>query len=152
MATEKTFVMIKPDGIQRSLTGEVISRFENKGLKILAMKMVKITQDKAEEHYAEHKGKSFYDPLIEFITSGPVLQFVLEGLDAIKIVRKIVGATNPADAEPGTIRGDYVLCTTFNVIHASDSPTSSTREIALFFKPEEIHTYSKNLEDYYCRS
>lgn len=144
--------MIKPDGIQRSLTGEVISRFENKGLKILGIKMVKLEREKAEEHYAEHKGKPFYDPLIKFITSGPVIQFILEGTDAIRIVRKMVGATNPADAEPGTIRGDYVLCTTFNVIHASDSSQSSDREIALFFKPEEIHNYSKSLEDHYCRS
>jgi len=144
--------MIKPDGIQRSLIGEVISRFENKGLKILAMKMARINRGKAEEHYAEHKEKSFFDPLIKFITSGPVIQFILEGPDAIRIVRKIVGATNPADAEPGTIRGDYVLCTTFNVIHASDSLQSSDREISLFFKPEEIHRYSKSLEDHYCRT
>ena len=152
MAIEKTFIMIKPDGIQRSLAGGIISRFENKGLKIIALKMIRISRPKAEEHYEEHKGKTFYDPLINFITSGPVIQFVLEGQNAISIVRKLIGATNPADAEPGTIRGDYVLCTTFNVIHASDSPQSAAREISLFFNEDEIQIYNKNLEDYYCRT
>ncbi len=152
MSIEKTFVMIKPDGIQRSLAGGIISRFENKGLKIIALKMITISKIKAEEHYKEHKEKPFYDPLIKFITSGPVIQFVLEGQNAINIVRKLVGATNPADAEPGTIRGDYVLCTTFNIIHASDSPKSADREISIFFNEDEIHNYNKNLEDYYCRT
>jgi len=152
LSLEKTFIMIKPDGIQRSLAGGIISRFENKGLKIIAMKMIRINRPKAEEHYEEHKGKPFYDPLITFITSGPVIQFVLEGQNAISIVRKLVGATNPADAEPGTIRGDYVLCTTFNIIHASDSPQSAAREISLFFNDDEIHNYNKNLKDYYCRN
>ena len=152
MSIEKTFIMIKPDGIQRSLVGGIISKFENKGLKIIALKMITLSRPKAEEHYEEHKGKTFYDPLINFITSGPVIQFVLEGQNAISIVRKLIGATNPAEAEPGTIRGDYVLCTTFNVIHASDSPQSAAREISLFFNEDEIHIYNKNLEDYYCRT
>ncbi|MEN8222768.1 MAG: nucleoside-diphosphate kinase [Acidobacteriota bacterium] len=148
MPTEKTFIMIKPDGIQRGLAGGIISKFEKKGLKIVAMKMMTLTKERAEKHYAEHQGKGFYGSLIEFITSGPVIAFILEGPKAISIVRKLVGATNPADADPGTIRGDYVLYTTFNIIHASDSPESAGREIKLFFANEEIQSYNLRLEDF----
>lgn len=147
MSIEKTFVMIKPDGIQRGLAGKLISRFEKKKLKIIAMKMLTLSKEMAEKHYAEHKGKDFYEPLISFITSGPVIAFVLKGPEVISIVRKLVGATNPRDAEPGTIRGDHALLTTFNIIHASDSRESAGREIGLFFDSEEIQSYSFKLED-----
>ena len=148
MSIEKTFVMIKPDGIQRGLAGDIISRFEKKGLKIIAMKMLTLSKEMAEKNYTEHKGKDFYESLISFITSGPVIAFVLKGTEAISIVRKLVGATNPADAEAGTIRGDHVLLTTFNIIHASDSSESAGREIGLFFDSKEIQNYSLKLKDY----
>lgn len=142
MTLEKTFVMIKPDGVQREIAGEIISRFERKGLKLVAMKMEKLSQKTAEKHYAEHVGKGFYDELISFITSGPVILTVWEGMDAVKIVRKVVGATSPDKAEPGTIRGDFVIYTTFNVVHASDSVETANREIGLFFDESEIFDYS----------
>ncbi len=146
MNIEKTFAMIKPDGIQRGMVGEVLSRFEKKGLKIVAMKMLKIDKTLAENHYAEHKGKSFYPLLIDFILSGPVIAFILEGPNAINAVRKLVGATDPDEAEPGSIRGDHVLFTTFNIIHASDSPESSEKEISLFFSLEEIFNYNLEIQ------
>ncbi|MCK4765067.1 MAG: nucleoside-diphosphate kinase [Candidatus Aminicenantes bacterium] len=148
MAVEKTFVMIKPDGIQREIAGEIISRFERKGLKLVGMKMIKMSREKAETHYGEHKGKGFYDELIAFITSGPVILSVWEGLEAIKIVRKVVGATSPDKAEPGTIRGDFVLCTTFNVVHASDSGETAKKEISHFFEDNEIFDYSLPLGEF----
>ncbi len=118
--TEETFVMVKPDGVQRGLVGEVISRFEKKGLKINGIKMLNIDLDLALKHYSEHREKEFHNDLISFITSGPVVAMVLEGPDAIRIVRKVVGSTTPEDAAPGSIRGDYAIVTTFNIIHASD--------------------------------
>ena len=148
MNIEKTFVMIKPDGVQRGLVGEVISRFEKKGLKINGIKMVNIDRELASKHYFEHRGKNFFSELIKFITSGPVVAMVLKGPDAISIVRKLVGATAPKDAEPGSIRGDYVIFTTFNIVHASDSPESSAREIKLFFQESELSGYRLNLESY----
>ncbi|MCK5057045.1 MAG: nucleoside-diphosphate kinase [Candidatus Aminicenantes bacterium] len=148
MTVEKTFIMIKPDGIQREIAGEIISRFERKGLKLLGMKMMKLTREKAEKHYAEHVGKGFYDELISFITSGPVIASVWEGVNAVQIVRKVVGATSPDKAEPGTIRGDFVLCTSFNVVHASDSTETAKREITLFFDESEIYNYSLKIKDF----
>jgi len=148
MTAEKTFVMIKPDGIQREISGEIISRFERKGLKLVGVKMMKLSREKAEKHYEEHVGKGFYDELISFITSGPVIASVWEGLDAVRIVRKVVGATSPDKAEPGTIRGDFVLCTTFNVVHASDSTETAKREISLFFEESEIFDYSLKIKDF----
>lgn len=152
MSIEKTFIMIKPDGVQRGLTGEIISKFEKKGLKIIAMKMLTMSPEMAGIHYGEHKEKAFYKSLIHFITSGPVLAFVLEGPGAIGIVRKLVGATDPANAEPGSIRGDHAVFTTFNIVHASDSAESSERERALFFKNEEIQNYTLELEKYLFQS
>jgi nucleoside-diphosphate kinase len=146
MAVERTFVMIKPDGIQRRLLGEVIARFERKGLKMLALKMMKIDRRLAEKHYEVHKGKPFYKGLIEFITSGPVAATVWSGEAGISIVRKVVGATSPAKAEPGTIRGDFAISTGFNIIHASDAPETAQREIDLFFLPEEILDYDLTIE------
>jgi nucleoside-diphosphate kinase len=140
---ERTFVMVKPDGVQRGLVGEIISRLERKGLKIVAMKMLKIPKELAEEHYAEHKAKPFFSSLVSYITSGPVVAMVVEGKNAVKVVRKLVGATNPSEAEPGTIRGDFGLDLGRNVVHASDSMASAEREIGLFFRKEEILDYRR---------
>ena len=130
---EKTFSMIKPDGIQRGLVGEILKRFEKKGIKIAAMKFMMISKDLAEKHYEAHKGKGFYGGLIRFITSSPVLAIFFEGEDVINIVRKLAVATSPEAALPGTVRGDYSLDVEYNLIHASDSPESAKREINLFF-------------------
>lgn len=141
MTKERTFVMVKPDGVQRGLIGETINRFERKGLKPVALKMLRIDKTLAEKHYAVHKGKHFYDRLIEFITAGPVVAGIWEGDNAISIVRKLVGATKPDDAEPGSIRGDFVINTTLNVIHASDGPETADYEMNLFFNKNEILDY-----------
>ena len=141
--TERTFVMVKPDGVQRGLVGEIIRRLERKGLKIVAMKMLKIDEDLAKEHYAEHREKPFFKNLVKYITSGPVVAMVVEGKEAVRVVRNLVGATNPVEANPGTIRGDFGLDIGRNVVHASDSIESAKREISLFFKPEEILEYER---------
>ncbi len=141
---EKTFIMIKPDGVQRNLVGEIISRFEKKGLKLVAMKMLYISRSMAEEHYQEHVGKSFFEELVSFITSGPVVAMVWEGLEVIPLAREMMGKTNPSVAAPGTIRGDYAIFTGNNVIHGSDSPQSAEREINIFFKTEELINYKKD--------
>ena len=134
----RTFAMVKPDGVEKGLVGEIISRFEKKGLKIVALKIIKITPEIAEKHYGEHEGKPFFADLVNFITSGPVAAMVLEGENVIPTVRTMMGATNPQDAAPGTIRGDYALTIDENIIHGSDSPESAMREIGIFFKEEEI--------------
>ena len=139
----RTLVLIKPDGVIRSKIGEIISRFENKGLKIVALKMVKLTKQKAEQHYAVHKGKPFYDSLLNYITSGPLVAIMIEGDNCIEIVRKLVGATNGAKAEPGTIRGDFSTGIDFNLIHASDSEDSAAYEIPIFFEEKEIMSYER---------
>lgn len=143
---EKTFVMIKPDGVQRNLVGEIIDRFERKGLKFVSIKMMQVDKETAFQHYAEHKEKLFFEGLLRHITSAPVISMVLEGKDAIDQVRKIVGATNPSDAEPGSIRGDFAVEIGRNLVHASDSPESAEKEIALFFEKREIIPYEKNIE------
>lgn len=148
MCIEETFIIIKPDGIQRGLLGKIISRFEEKGLKLIALKMIHIDKNLAKEHYSEHIGKPFYERLIEFITSGPVVAGVLKGEKAINIVRKLAGATSPDNAEPGTIRGDFAINTTFNIIHASDSSSTAKKEIAIFFQKDEIFTYDLALEQW----
>jgi nucleoside-diphosphate kinase len=135
--------MLKPDAVQRCLIGEIISRFEKKGLKIVAMKMIRIDRALAEKHYEEHREKAFFQSLVDYITSAPVVAMVVEGKDAVKIVRTLVGATNPAEALPGTVRGDFGLDIGRNVIHASDSTKSAEREINLFFKPDEILDYER---------
>ncbi|HDP97373.1 MAG TPA: nucleoside-diphosphate kinase [Euryarchaeota archaeon] len=140
---ERTFVMIKPDGVKRGLAGEIVSRFESRGIKICAMKMMRIQKELAERHYAEHKGKSFFDPLLGYITSGPVICMVLEGDNVISIARTMMGRTNPQDADPGTIRGDLAMQTGRNIIHGSDSSESAKREIELFFNDYEILKYDK---------
>lgn len=130
---EQTLVLIKPDGVRRRLCGEILNRYERKGLSIVAMQLVQVPRSLAEDHYAEHKNKPFFGELVDFITSGPVLAFVLSGEHAIATVRTLNGATNPQDAVPGSIRGDYALTMDANVVHASDSIEAATREIALWF-------------------
>ena len=138
---ERTLIIIKPDGVQRRLIGEVISRFEEKGLKIVAAKFFQISKELAEKHYQMHKDKPFFQRAIEYISSAPVLLMVLEGAKVIEISRKIMGATFGYDAVPGTIRGDFGISQTYNLIHGSDSAQSSRCEIDLYFKPEEIIDY-----------
>jgi nucleoside-diphosphate kinase len=138
---QKSFVMLKPDAILRRLTGKILTRFEERGLQILAAKMMIIPRDQAEEHYAEHKEKPFFGDLVDYITSGPVLAMVIEGDECISLIRKMVGATNPQEADLGTIRGDFAIQTGRNIVHASDSPASAEREIALFFQDDEICEY-----------
>jgi len=143
---ERTFIILKPDCIQRGISGEIISRFEKKGLKIVGMKLILISKEKAEYHYAEHKEKPFFGELVDFIISSPVVVIVLEGDDAIKMARKLSGATKAIDAEPGTIRGDYVLHTGQNIVHTSDSVESATREINNFFDEKEIISYKRDFD------
>lgn len=140
---ETTFLMVKPDGVQRGLLGSVIKRLEDRGLRITAMKMMTIEQERAEEHYAEHEGKDFYEPLLEYITSGPVVAMAVVGKDAISMVRKMVGATDPHEANPGTIRGDYGIEIGRNIVHAADSPDSAERELDIFFDKSEYNNYTK---------
>lgn len=148
MTTEKTLVLIKPDGIMKRLTGEILSRFERKGLKIAAIKMLNVSIDIAEKHYSVHKGKPFYGSLIEYITSGPVVAMVLEGDGAIAVVRKMIGSTDGSKAEPGTIRGDFAMSVNFNTVHASDSAESAAYEIPIFFKEQEVLKYEMPDKDY----
>lgn len=138
---EKTLVIIKPDGVQRRLVGEIIARFEKKGLKIAGLKMMHIDKEIAERHYGAHKGKKFYESLMLFISSSPVVVLALEGGNAIAIVRKMMGKTFGSEAEAGTIRGDFGVSNSFNLVHGSDSPESAETELALFFKPSELPKY-----------
>ena len=145
MTRERTFVMVKPDGVQRGLVGEVISRLEERGLKLVGSKFMQIDEELAGEHYAEHQDKPFFDGLVSFITSGPVMAMVWEGQDATRQVRRMMGETDPADADPGTIRGDLGLDLGRNVIHGSDheDPGSNEREIDLFFDDDELLDYER---------
>lgn len=138
---EKSFVMIKPDAVQRKLIGEIVQRIEQKGLKLVGAKLMTVPQSLAETHYGEHEGKPFYESLISFITSAPVFAMVVEGENAVAVSRHIIGSTNPSEATPGSIRGDLGLTVGRNVIHGSDSVESAEREIALWFKEEEISSY-----------
>ena len=135
---EKTLIILKPDAVQRGLAGQIIQRFERKGLQLLGMKLMRIPQQLAEAHYEPPKGKPFYPGLLRFMTSSPTVVMALAGRDAITISRKLMGATFGSKAEPGTIRGDFGVSNSFNLIHGSDSPESAQRELALFFKPEEL--------------
>jgi nucleoside-diphosphate kinase len=130
---QRTFVMIKPDAVARGLIAQIIQRFEDTGLKIERLELGQVTPEQAKANYAEHEGKPFYDSLITYITSGPVVKMVLSGPESVMVVRKLMGATNPRDAAPGTVRGDYGLALDANVVHGSDSPESAKREIAIFF-------------------
>ena len=138
MALERTLIILKPDAVQRSLCGEIICRFEKKGLQIVGMKMMKIAPQLAETHYESHRGKPFYAGLVKFMTSSPVIIMALAGKDAIAIARNMMGATFGSKAAPGTIRGDLGVSNSFNLIHGSDSPESAARELSLFFKGEEL--------------
>ncbi|AGI84864.1 Nucleoside diphosphate kinase [Candidatus Methanomethylophilus alvi Mx1201] len=141
---ERTYLMVKPDGVQRGLVGEIMSRFEKKGLKLVAAKLMVIPKETAEKHYAEHKDKKFFPSLISYITSGPVFAMVWEGENAVQVCRNIMGKTNPQESAPGTIRGDYCMVTGVNIIHGSDSPESAAREIGIFFRPEDLVDYKRD--------
>jgi nucleoside-diphosphate kinase len=130
---DRTLILVKPDAFARGLTGEIVARFERKGLKIVAMRHLTVTRELAERHYAEHAERPFFGELVDFITSGPIVAMVLEGVDAIKAARQVIGATNPLEAAPGTIRGDFAIEMGTNMVHGSDAPESGTREAALFF-------------------
>lgn len=143
---ERTFVMLKPDCVQRHLVGRVIACFEEKGYKIVGLKMLRLSREKAEEHYAEHRGKPFYEALVEYITSGPVVAMVLEGKGVIAAVRQMMGSTDPLQAAPGTIRGRFGVDVGRNVVHGSDGPASAAREVALFFRPDELISYRRQDE------
>ena len=138
---ERTLVVLKPDAVQRGLAGSILARFERKGLKIVAMKMMQIPRELATQMYTEHEGKDFHEPLLEFVTVSPVVVLVLEGLAAVEIVRGMLGPTFGPDAPPGTIRGDFGASRRYNLAHGSDSPSSAKREIELFFAPEELMDY-----------
>lgn len=146
--TERTFVMVKPDGVRRGLIGQVISRYESKGLKLVAARMMLISKELAEKHYEEHKSKPFFWELIHFITSSPVLVMAWEGRNAVAVVRLLNGATKPWEATPGTIRGDFAIALTPNVVHASDSIETAKRELSLYFKESDYFSYSRIDEQY----
>jgi nucleoside-diphosphate kinase len=142
VSLERTLVLVKPDGVQRHLVGEVITRLERRGLHLVALKLMRIDHDLAQRHYAEHHGKPFFDGLIDFITSSPVVAMVWEGDDAVAQVRAVMGATNPSAAAPGSIRGDLAVNIGNNVVHGSDSPGRAAEEVALFFAPDELIEWS----------
>ncbi len=143
---ERTLVLIKPDAMQRGLAGEIVARLERRGLRIAAMRLFQMDEALARRHYAEHEGKPFFQGLISYITACPIIAAVFEGTNAVEVVRKTMGATNPAAAEPGTIRGDLALETGRNLIHGSDSLESARREIALFFRDDEVRTYPRDVD------
>ena len=142
---ERTFVAIKPDGVKRGLIGKILERFENKSYKIIGLKLMNVTPEIAAKHYEEHYGKPFYDKLIKFITMGPIVAMVIEGKNAIKGVRHLVGKTNPDEADDGSIRADFSSFSTTNLVHASDCPESAEREMNLYFKEEELCPNYKNM-------
>jgi nucleoside-diphosphate kinase len=148
MKNERTFVMIKPDAVQRGFIGEIINRFEKKGLKIVAMKFVSVSKELAEKHYGIHKGKPFFEPTVDYIISSPVVAIILEGINAIHMVRNMMGKTNPQEAAMGTIRGDYGQFIGRNIVHGSDGPDTAEFEINLWFKPEEISKYKRIDEEW----
>jgi nucleoside-diphosphate kinase len=145
---ERTLVLIKPDGVQRALVGEIVGRFERKGLKLVGLRMLDVSMELAERHYAVHAGKHFYAGLVEFITSGPVAAVALEGPDAIAVVRRMVGRTMPNEAEPGTIRGDLGISGLRNLIHASDAPETAESELAMWFDPADLVAYGRAIDSW----
>jgi nucleoside-diphosphate kinase len=142
---EKTFIMVKPDGVQRGLIGEVVARFEKKGFQLVAAKLMSVSSELAEQHYAEHKEKPFFGELVDFITLGPVFAMVWQGPNVIATARQMMGKTNPSEALPGTIRGDFGVNVGMNIIHGSDSQASAEREIALWFDEAELLSYEKTI-------
>ena len=145
MPTERTLILFKPDALERRLVGRLLSRFEDKGLKIVGLKMLQVTPELAQQHYADHVQKPFYPALEQFITAAPVIALVLDGPEAIGVVREMLGSTNGRDAAPGTIRGDFGLSRQMNLIHGSDGPDAAVREIAIYFSPDELLDYSATL-------
>ncbi len=148
MASQRTLILVKPDGVHRRLIGQIISRIENKGLSIVAMKMLQVTPELSKKHYAEHVAKPFYPQLEEFITAAPVVAMIVQGPEAVAVMRTIIGATNGREAAPGTIRGDYGYSRQMNMIHGSDSAESASREIDIYFSANEICNYSPALHDW----
>ncbi len=148
MSNQRTLVLCKPDAIQRGFVGRIVARFERKGLKIAGMKMLAVDEKLASRHYAEHLEKAFYPELRDFITSSPVIAMVIEGENAVEVVRNLMGATNPQDATPGTIRGDFGLNLTKNLVHGSDSLASAEREVSLFFEPDELFDYELTMREW----
>ena len=149
---QRTLVLLKPDAVQRGLVGDIISRLERRGLKLVAAKLMRVSEALARQHYAEHVGKPFFAGLVDFITSGPIMAMVVEGYDAVALVRATVGLTDPQDAAPGTIRGDLAVSIGRNLVHGADSEESARREIALFFSDDEILEYSRDLERWITES
>jgi nucleoside-diphosphate kinase len=143
---ERTLIIVKPDAMQRGLAGEILARFERRGLRVAGLKLIHITPELAARHYAEHQGKGFYEGLIRYITSSPVIVGALEGPGAVLAVRQSLGSTKPLEAAPGTIRGDLALAVAFNLVHGSDSVASAEREVALFFRPEELLGYQRDID------
>ncbi len=143
---ERTLILVKPDGVQRGLIGNVIQRFERRGLRLVGMKFMQMSQEMAEKHYGEHVGKPFYAGLVDYITSGPIVAMVWEGVGAIAIARKTMGSTRPGEAEPGTIRGDFALEVGRNIVHGSDGPESAAREVSLFFSDDELVSWTRDVD------
>lgn len=148
----RTLVLLKPDAVQRSLVGEVTARLERRGLKIVGMKLMQVSDDLARKHYSEHEGKPFFRGLVQFITSCPIVAMVLDGENAVQLVRAAIGSTNPADSAPGSIRGDYGMTVGMNLVHGSDSDESAKREIDLFFSPNEILSYERGIDQWVTES
>ena len=150
MATERTLILFKPDAVQRRLCGRLLTRIEERGLKIVGMKMLRVTEDLSRAHYAEHVNKGFYPLLEAFITSAPVVALAIEGPEAVRVMRDMVGKTNGREAAPGTIRGDFGLSRQMNLVHGSDSLEAAQREIAIYFRREELFEYEPTLSDWVC--
>lgn len=148
----RTLVLLKPDAVQRSLVGEVTARLERRGLKIVGMKLMQVSDELARKHYSEHEGKPFFHGLVQFITSCPIVAMVLDGENAVRLVRAAIGSTNPVDSDPGSIRGDYGMTVGMNLVHGSDSDESAKREIDLFFSPNEILSYERGIDQWVTES
>jgi nucleoside-diphosphate kinase len=144
--TERTLVLIKPDGVQRQLVGRILARYEERGLKVVGLKLVQVDRALAERHYAVHRQKPFFDSLVDFIISAPLVALALDGPNAIAVVRAINGATRPHEASPGTVRGDFALETAQNIVHASDGPETAVDELALWFSPDELFEYERDVD------
>jgi nucleoside-diphosphate kinase len=144
--TERTLVLIKPDGVQRQLVGRILARYEDRGLKVVGLKLLHVDRALAERHYAVHREKPFFESLVEFIISGPLVALALDGPNAIAVVRAINGATRPHEAAPGTVRGDFALETAQNIVHASDGPETAIEELALWFSPNELFVYERDID------
>ncbi len=151
MAVERTFIAVKPDGVERGLVGQIIHRFEARGLKLVGLKILNVSGKQAEEHYGEHKGKPFFDGLVKHITSGPIVAMVWEGKNVVAISRSTIGATNPVDSTPGSIRGDLAMDIGRNIVHGSDSPTNAEREIKIYFSDADLlPSYQKAVDKWVC--